>query len=73
MVGATTGLRQAGDRLLISVKLYTILDPRTGGELIEYFAERDDAARFVAEVERDEPDLAGVLEVVELELDTSPN
>ena len=37
-------------------------------ETVEIFAERADAERFVAEVEDDDPDLAALLRVEELEL-----
>ena len=37
-------------------------------ETVEIFAQREDAERFVAEVEDDDPELAALLRVEELEL-----
>jgi hypothetical protein len=42
-------------------------------EIIEFFADRDDAERMLRECLGDEPDWAEILAVVSLELEFSPN
>jgi hypothetical protein len=61
------------DRFLI-VLVYVVLDDRTSassllGDALEVFVRREDAARFVEEVRRDDPELAACLRIEERELE----
>ena len=57
-----------------AVRVYVILDERASldpplGEAVDVFVRREDAERFVADVRRDEPELASHLRIEERELE----
>jgi hypothetical protein len=55
----------------VSIGLYGVLSYELA-QVIEVFATRAEAEAVVANWDRDEPDDAGVLEVISLELDVVP-
>jgi hypothetical protein len=56
----------------VRLRLYGVLSRETG-ELMEVFSSPDEASELVLNWDLDEPELTGLLEVVELELDLSLN
>ena len=72
--GGTTVFSPNVTTWLPSVRVYLILDERASlnpplGEAVDTFVRREDAERFLADVRRDEPELAGYLRIEERELE----
>jgi len=53
--------------------LHALVDYREPAGVIEWYGQRPDAEAAMLEVLDDEPSWAGYIDVLEVELDTSPN